>query len=206
LDAERAASAAFPAFEHVLAPELQAASTGPPVDVELPRVMAHLDVPEAPQDSNVDTEMIFAPKCDVLLRATAGVPNDPSGLRPTQCQVDAFQRELRLLALGPIGPPRIVPFDAIRGVEQLTGEAGINIYWLPTHGEMREDAAVSSDQNNRTDFKVKLVPSDEQASSMLVAALTVFDRAKPGSSLATPATPGTGTPRSPNNSQVGAEQ
>merc|ERR1711966_53198 len=56
----------------------------------------------------------YEPKADLLLRAVgvAGVP----GPRPTQCQVDAGQQELRLLSLGPVGTPKAVPFDGIVNV------------------------------------------------------------------------------------------
>lgn len=158
---------------------LPEAQVGDVVEVELPPVGAHfLDswdqnlIPSIPSE----TETVFSPRCDMLLRATTAQPAS-RGTRPTQCQVVSGKRELRLLPLGPIGPPRIIPFDSILSVEQLT-ETDIRLHWVPVGS--KPDVA---------HMNLQLSASDESASSMLVAALTVFDRGRPGSSVATPDTP-----------------
>jgi hypothetical protein len=155
---------------------LSKAKSGEAVDVELPPQPVDHELPPRPGASDIAT--VFAPKCDMLLRVTSEMR---SGWRPTQCQVDSSLKEIRLLPLGPVGPARIIPFDHISTFEQL-GETEIQLHWMPI------DSGVDGSQ-----MKLNLQASDESATSMLVACLTVFDRARPGSSVGTPDTPRTPT-------------
>jgi hypothetical protein len=137
--------------------------------------MSHADLEEG-EVSDEAAGIFHCPKADVLLRASC--PTGATGFRATQCQVDAGNRELRLLTLGPVGSPRVISFDDIVNVEKADDEQDktISVYWNPNRNA----------QKGKAPMTVKLLPCDDAAANLLVAALTVFDRAAPGSLLLTP--------------------
>jgi len=169
------------------------------IDGELENALKGKDVPQqlAPFSQSADLEeddtpadsavIHHAPKADLLLRAISA---DGTGLsRPTQCQVDSALQELRLLSLGPVGAPNIISFADILDVEKPDDDQDktISIHWVPNRSTATEVSAASA-------LCVKLLPGDEEAANLLVAALTIYDRAAPGDLLMTPESI---TPRTP---------
>jgi len=149
------------------------AGMGATLEAEMSMISNAVDLEE--DDTPAAAAVVHhAPKADLLLRTV-----EANGCRPTQCQVDAALQELRLLSLGPVGSPCIIPFADICAVETLEDDqdGSISISWVPNRDGAPKLAAPET---------VKLMPSDQEAGDLLMATLTVFDRAAPGDMLVTP--------------------